>query len=374
MITNNLLMHEMVRDMNEAKEDFVGGYSRSYTKQIINEIEKNNLNEFRSWISGPAGISSYSGGLSDCGRIYGWNFHPFDKGFEKIDNNFFIRNFNKIVNRLTKHFNMFKFLSIRSPIIKTYHKILISDIQNIYFDSISALDKNHILERVEDSKIGKPLGFNKNGKFYTREFLNEISQILFIENHIEYKDIDSVIEIGSGLGLKADITLKINPKLKYYLIEMPPILYIAQKYLIANNYRVLTYEEIKNKNIKNIKDININDYDAVCLAPWMMDILKDVKFDMLINDHSFTRLEPKIVQKYLDILLPNIKKAVCLMSAHDKSVFMQNKNLKHKGFYGLNCNDYKNILSPSFDLVEKRQEIWFGKTDNNTCQLLFNKK
>ena len=91
-------MHEMVRDMNEAKEDFVGGYSRSYTKQIINEIEKNNLNEFRSWISGPAGIWSYSGGLSDCGRIYGWNFHPFDKGFEKIDNNFVIRNFNKIVN------------------------------------------------------------------------------------------------------------------------------------------------------------------------------------------------------------------------------------------------------------------------------------
>jgi len=374
MDSNNLLMHEMVRDMNEAKEDFVGDYSRSYTKQIINEIEKNNLNEFRSWISGPGGIGSYSGGSTELGLPYGWNFHPLDKDFEKIDNNFVITNFNKIVNRLTKYFKMIKFLSIRSPIIKMHHKKLIADMQNMYFDNVSALDKNHILERVEDSKIGNPLGFNKNGKFYTREFLNEIDQILFIENCIEYKDIDSVIEVGSGLGLKADVGLKVNPKLKYYLVEIPPPLYISQKYLIANNYRVLTYDEIKNKNIKNIKDININDYDAVCLAPWMMDILKDAKFDILINEHFFTRLEPKIVQKYLDILLPKIKKAVYLVSSHDKSTFMENKNSKHKGFYGFNCKDYKNILSPSFYLAKERLEIWLGQTNNNTCQLIFNKK
>jgi len=69
-----------------------------------------------------------------------------------------------------------------------------------------------------------------------------------------------------------------------------------------------------------------------------------------------------------------IKKAVYLVSSHDKSTFMENKNSKHKGFYGFNCKDYKNILSPSFYLAKERLEIWLGQTDNNTCQLIFNKK
>ena len=75
-----------------------------------------------------------------------------------------------------------------------------------------------------------------------------------------YEEIDSIVEVGSGVGFKAHISLKVNPKLKYYLVETPPALYIAQKYLIANNHRVLTYEEIKSRNIKNIEDVNINDY------------------------------------------------------------------------------------------------------------------
>ena len=375
MIQNNQLLREMIKDMSEVEEKYnTGSYFRFYVKKIVKEIEKSDLNEFRNWHSGPGGIASHGGGSTEYNYHHGWHFHPLDKDFEKIDNNLIIRGFNRLINRLTKHFKLIKFLSIRSPIIRKYYEILIKNLQISYFDNVSLSDKNHILKRVEESKIGNPIGFKKNGRFYTRNFLNEISQIFFVEDRIKYRDIDSIIEVGAGVGLKTHISLIVNPKLKYYLIETPPALYIAQKYLVANDHRVLTYEEIKSRNIKNIEDININDYDVVCLAPWMMDILKNTKFDMLVNEHSFTKLEPEIIKNYLNILLPKIKKAVYLISSHDKSSFIQNKAYNHAGFYGLSCKDYKNILSPSFYLAKERPEFWMGQLVDGQCQLIFKKK
>lgn len=374
MLKNNQLLHEMMKDMSEVEEKYVGSYHRFYIKKIVEEIEKNDLNEFRNWDSGPGGIASHGGGSTEYGHSYGWNFHPLDKDFKKIDNNFIIKNFNKLINRLTKHFELVKFLSIRSSIIRMYYEMLIDSLQTSYFDNVSMLDKNHILERVEESKIGNPIGFNKNGRFYTRQFLNEIFQIFFIEDYIKYEEIDSIIEVGSGVGFKAHVSLKVNPKLKYYLVETPPALYIAQKYLIANNHRVLTYEEIKSRNIKNIEDVNINDYDAICLAPWLMDKLENTKFDMLVNEHFFTVLEPEIVKNYLNIFLPKIKKIVYLIAAHDKPHFIQNKDYSHAGFYGLSCKDYKNILLPSFSLIKERTEEWMGHLIHNQCQLIFKRK
>ena len=178
MLKNNQLLHEMMKDMSEVEEKYAGSYHRFYIKKVVEEIKKNDLNEFRNWDSGPGGIASYGGGSTEYGHKYGWNFHPLDKEFKKIDNNFIIKSFNKLINRLTKHFELVKFLSIRSSIIRMYYEMLIDSLQTSYFDNVSMLDKNHILERVEESKIGNPIGFNKNGRFYTRQFLNEIFQIL----------------------------------------------------------------------------------------------------------------------------------------------------------------------------------------------------
>ena len=109
MIQNNKLLREMIKDMSEVEDKYSeGSYHRVYTKNMVEEIEKGNLNEFRNWNSGPGGLASYGGGSTEYNFHYGWYFHPLDKDFEKIDNNFIIRGFNRLVNRLTKHFKLIK--------------------------------------------------------------------------------------------------------------------------------------------------------------------------------------------------------------------------------------------------------------------------
>jgi|ETNmetMinimDraft_20_1059909.scaffolds.fasta_scaffold41769_2 putative sugar O-methyltransferase len=392
MIKDNNLLSEMIEDTVKAVNLYQCGehvcltcpirktcpYAKHNIIKFAKEIKKKDLNEFRNWKGGAGNntIASIGGGREWHLYDYGWNFHPLEKDFLIIDNNFFVKKFNRLVDKLSNYFNFIKFFAIRSPIIRIYYQKLIAKIQNIYFNDIASKDKSKLLDKAQDSKIGNPLGFEKNGKFYTMQFINEIAQILFIENTEKLNNINSVLEVGSGIGLKATTILQTNPKIKYFIIETPPALYISQKYLLANNYKVLTYEDIKNKKIKNLKDLDISNYNAICLAPWMIGLLENSEFDMLINVRSFHTMNYTVVENYMKNLSPKIKKIIYLCALGDNH-FDLKKNVsptsRQKKDFFLR-SDYVNLLSTSFHLNKEIEEQWMGESTKSIFQLIFKRK
>ena len=372
MVKNNSLLLEMIKDMSEAEDKYrPDNYWMFYIDKIVKQLKNNDLNEFRN-LNGGGGsgsIAVYSGGSKEFYTYqFGWNFHPLEDDFKKFDNNFIVKKFNRLIDKLSIYFSPIKFLSFRSAITRIYYEAAVQRIQNLVYDNVALLDKNKLLEKIQDSKIGNPNGFIKNGRFYTTQFLNEVLQILFIEKHTKLQDIDSVVEIGSGMGLTATTFLQVNPKIKYFLIDIPPALYIAQKYLIANNYKVLTYEELKRMENKDLKNINLKNYNAVCLAPWMMNSIKNLNFDMFINIASFQEMGPEIVQNYINTLSPKINKIIYLHNEND------GKGLGEERKFGVlkqtTRKDYINFLSPYFDLVKERDSF----RNKNSSEQVFERK
>ena len=202
----------------------------------------------------------------------------------------------------------------------------------------------------------------------------ELSNLFFQELNIPKPNYN--LSIGSGIGLKAATILQINPKIKYFIIETPPALYISQKYLLANNYKVLTYEDIKNKKIKNLKDLDISNYNAICLAPWMIGLLENSEFDMLINVRSFHTMNYTVVENYMKNLSPKIKKIIYLCALGDNH-FDLKKNVsptsRQKKDFFLR-SDYVNLLSTSFHLNKEIEEQWMGESTKSIFQLIFKRK
>ena len=64
--------------------------------------------------------------------------------------------------------------------------------------------------------------------------------------------------------------------------------------------------------LKNLKDINIDEYQVICIPSWKIDLLKDNKFDLFINHGSFQEMEPEIVKNYLEKISPQISKYIYL--------------------------------------------------------------
>jgi len=371
IINDPSLLREMMNDMKKSPEIYrPGNFWMFYVNKIAKDLEKKDLNQFRNWICGPGSIKSFGGGSDVHAFHYGWNFHPFGNIFKILDESFLIKKYNLLINKLVKIHPVLGFLSFRGSLARQYFE---SSIKNNHKKAwlITLLhDVNKILERVEDTKEGNPHGFEINKKFYTLFFLKEMMQIFFIEKKIKLEKLEVVLELGSGAGIKASTFLKVNPNMTYIILDIPPALYVAQQYLAAQNYKIFTYSDAK--KIKSLKEINFNNFDVICLAPWMIGHLDDISVDIFINVFSFQEMEPWLVKNYLEKISSITKKYIYIAN------LKKGHSAAKKGELGVlkrtTRQDYINFLESSYDLEQERDYTNIDGIDTNSSEMLFIKK
>ena len=369
---NNKLLDEMMSDLHKQDKLYKpGNYWTFYEKGIIRQIKKNSLSQFRSW-SGSAGIGniqSFGGGTDHLVGRFGAHFHPFDNKFINFDNNFFIKAYNFIINKLSKYFSFLSFFSFRAAEARRYFDAQVKKTQNLAYDTVYNLDKDLLLS-ISDSQVGNPSGFYRNDKFYTIEFLDFIKKISFIKKNTDFENINSIVEVGSGIGLLTSAFLKFKKTLKYIIIDIPPALYISQSYLEASGYKILGYREVI--KLKNLKDINIDEYQVICIPSWKIDLLKDNKFDLFINHGSFQEMEPEIVKNYLEKISPQISKYIYLENGK------KGHALGKKGNFGVlektTREHYLTFLKDNFKIKIERDHEYIYGTDKGAFEIVFDRK
>jgi len=374
MKNNNQLLDEMVIELKKQSQFYNHGnegrkYTSDFTQNIIDQIKKNSLNNFRNW-HGPAGssISSYIGMYDDLAPKFGENFHPFNKKFSFFDNNLFVKLYNKIINKLSKHLSFFSYFSFRSSLGRKYYLSKHKIIEKMAYEKIYNLDKELLLS-TSDSEIGNPAGFYKNEKFYTLPFFDELIKINFIKENCNFEQINSVVEVGAGIGLGASVFLQAKKTVKYTIVDTPPALYISQNYLEALGYKVLGYKDLV--NIQNLKDVDTSKYQVICLPSWKIDLLNNNKFDLFINYHSFQYLPPDIVENYIKKIKPLITKYIYLNNHKDWNRSISNK--KNEDSLEIKRDHYLKFINNDFKIkVERNGEEWTG-TKKEYFEILFAK-
>jgi putative sugar O-methyltransferase len=368
---NNQLLDSMMSDLNKQNRLYKpGNYWSFYEKNIVKQIKKNQLDQFRNW-SGSAGIGSihsFNGGDLNISGMFGEYFHPFDEKFLKFDNNFFVKIYNRIINKLSKFFPFFSFFSFRAALGRRYFFDKIKHIENFAYDKIYNLDKELLLS-LSDSKVGNPSGFYRNDKFYTISFLNELTKINFLRKNINFNEINSVVELGAGTGLLASALLQFKKSLKYIVVEIPPALYIVQNFLEALGYKTLGYNDVI--NLKSLNDINIDDYQVICLPSWKIGLLQGHKFDLFVNAESFQEMEPELTENYLNKISPQI----------NKYIYLNNSKIGHavgkKGEFGVlkqtGREHYLTFLKDNFKIKKERDLESLHGSSKDHLEIIFEK-
>jgi len=206
---NKNLIKEMILDSKNQADLYTGGnYWNYYEKNILKQIEENDLTKFRSW-SGGAGtgnIQSFGGGERQTTRSFGKYFHPFDMKFSKIDNFFLLKRYNSFINKLSAKFPFFSYFAFRTIEARQYYFDLQKNYNNLLYSLTFNLDKD--LLKISDSTFGNPIGFYKDNKFYTNAFLEELGHVHYIKKNTDFDKIESIIELGAGIGLLASCLIK----------------------------------------------------------------------------------------------------------------------------------------------------------------------
>ncbi len=118
---------------------------------------------------------------------------------------------------------------------------------------------------------------------------------------VDAAEINTIMELGSGYGRTAWVYLTLHPGCRYVLVDIPPALYICEKYL-SDMFRDRTifafrpfehYEDIK----EEYENANI-----VFLMPHQLELLPDNSIDLFINISSLHEMRMDQIRYYFKVM------------------------------------------------------------------------
>jgi len=156
------------------------------------------------------------------------------------------------------------------------------------------------LQHISESSIGKPSQhYELNGKYYSRSMLNYLRGLTYLKKLVDTSKISRVLEIGGGYGTLGEIFLKSDFNKYFYLnIDIPPVAYVATRYLQAvfGENVIAEYTDTKDLSIIDIS-VLAESVNAAVLATWQIPkIVGEV--DLFVNFFSFQEMEPENVKNY----------------------------------------------------------------------------
>ena len=343
------LLDLMLKDTDKASELYKPStFWAAYKKKFLPELNKYGLHDFRS--RRDSVIEAFGGTDHDpiydaiSTRKFGgrspiarWGIHPRSKL------KFLIMAFRNLLKLkwFRDSINLYSYW---------YYGMSLEQKQLLVFEHAKYYGKANKAKSISDvssSLVGNPESMIVvNGKPYTDNFVRYYTMYAFASKSINFDLVQSVLELGTGIGGQLEVIKKLHPHLTYYIIDIPPQLYVCEQYL----KEVFPDDVISYRETRNMKQIpEVTNGKIFIFAPWQLPNLKNLSYDVFWNSASLQEMDPPIVENYLGFANSQTKKYIFLNALDAKRDLIR---IKNKVSYGVGFEDYKKFLS-NFELIDK---------------------
>lgn len=181
--------------------------------------------------------------------------------------------------------------------------------QSIFYNISVALLLNHLvklnpqvtalLKKLEEPKAGNLPYIEYEGIRVSQDMLNSLLEYHSISSGCEMDKAARVVEVGAGFGRTAFCVLKLNPKIKYVIADIPPALYVSQTFLSLAfpekkifRFRPFTsYEEIK---------AEFESAEIAFIMPHQLDLLPAKAFDLFLAIDCLHEMKRDQIRAYFE--------------------------------------------------------------------------
>ncbi len=321
----HVLLEQMLKDekLNNMQLYSAGRYWQFKCRNIIDQILKNGLSDFRGYNSGV--------GTSYCDNVIInlWNEDPskINKLLKWCVYNLpFIKRIGKLIEDTQCRFRSIheEKLNLIQYILSSNREIgnLLSDFDMKDSSSFGCVDKV-ILGKTE----------------VALHYLRQSFRIQFLSNKINFPSIFSLMEIGGGYGSHLHLMLKRYQNIrKVIYLDMVPNLYVGTEYL-RSFFGNAVKDYLDTKNLDEIRFSNDTELEIICIAPWQIELI-NTQIDYFFNASSFVEMPEAVVYNY--------------------AIYI-NKLLGEKGIVSL--ISYKDFLEETTFNPDKLQDIFGKKLD-----------
>lgn len=213
--------------------------------------------------------------------------------------------------------------------IRHHTDILTGSHPSQYFNSSSELRESMLAkykvmkEGLKDYTFSEPeccggFGFKNpdDGAILNKDIIRYMQLFSELNNSNMLKsEYNTILEIGGGFGGLAVQFKRNYPNVKYFIVDLPHVLYFSASYIKSNfpKSNIYIYD--------NDACVDFDKYDFILLAPWAIDSIKNKSIDLVANQASLGEM----TESQVDYYLSNIDRVM-----KDKGVFFsQNKRFNN---------------------------------------------
>lgn len=190
--------------------------------------------------------------------------------------------------------------SPRDDQFKTRHIIYYSVLTNLLWDFVEKRDTENLLGRLIEPSDGNPFEVIRDGRLISQDLANSVLEYkAILHPELDRREVRTILELGPGYGRTAYVFLALQPGCRYILVDIPPALYVAQRYLtsVFPDRRVFPFRPID--NFAQVQG-EFEDSSIVFMTPNQLDLLPDRSIDLFLNISSLHEMRMDQIHFYFN--------------------------------------------------------------------------
>lgn len=170
--------------------------------------------------------------------------------------------------------------------LKKRHTIYYNMLTHLLWSYVSKHDDEDILNRLIEPTEGNPPEVKWHDRLISQDLANSVLEYkAILHPDLDRREVRTILELGPGYGRTAYVFLALQSSCRYVLVDIPPALYVAQRYLtsVFPDRRVFTFRPFD--DFETVRS-DYEDSSIIFLTPNQLELLPDKSIDLFLNISS----------------------------------------------------------------------------------------
>ena len=186
----------------------------------------------------------------------------------------------------------------RHEFLKKRHTIYYNVLTELLWDYVARRDSEGLLDRLIEPEQGNPPDVRASGRLVSQDLANSVLEYkAILHSDLDRRDVRTILELGPGYGRTAYVFLALQPGVRYVLVDIPPALYVAQRYLTAvfPDRRIFAFRHFD--QFESVRG-EFEDASIAFLTPNQLEMLPDKSIDLFLNISSLHEMRMDQIRYY----------------------------------------------------------------------------
>ena len=216
--------------------------------------------------------------------------------------------------------------------MKKKHTVYYTILTRLLWSCVERRDSEGLLRTLVEPAQGNPPAVLSHGRLISQDLANSVLEYRSILHpEVDRRKVRTILELGPGYGRTAYVFLALQPACRYVLVDIPPALYVAQRYLtsVFPDRRVFAFRPFD--EFAQVRE-EMEDCSIIFLTPNQLGALPDKSIDMFVNISSFHEMRMDQIRYYFTEIERLTRKYLYLKQWQHTTVPLDNETIRESDY------------------------------------------